>query len=59
MVHDLAYNAIGLVYVTMFCHTFSHVNAARLWDRITQCSHEHYCHLALGILYPLSVAHLN
>ena len=59
MVHDLAYNAIGLVYMTVFAHAFSHTKAARLWDRFSQCSSEHYCHLALGLLYPLSVAHVG
>jgi hypothetical protein len=57
MIHDLTCNAIGLVYMAAFLHAFSHAKATKLWDRFVQITHEQYCHLALGILYPLSVLH--
>lgn len=55
MVHDIAYSAIGFVYLAVFCNAVTHVEAARLRDRLASIPNEHYCHLALAILYPMSL----
>jgi hypothetical protein len=58
MVHQAASTAIGAVYLVAFFRTAWRNTEGMPWrQRIAHISTEHYCHLALGLLYPLNGLH--
>lgn len=57
MIQQLTYLAIGMVYMTFFYCALPRDRSCPVLEMLRNMSAEHYCHLALGILYPLSTIH--
>lgn len=57
MIHQLTYFAIGMVYMTFFYCALPRDRTCPFLEVLRSMPAEHYCHLALGILYPLSTIH--
>lgn len=58
MLHQSTYLAIGLVYISAFYRAWKHTTQCQLAARLRQLEFDQFCHLALGILYPLSAVQL-
>jgi hypothetical protein len=50
--------AIGAVYMTYFYRELNRGRPCPLLEAMRNMTAEDYCHLALGILYPLSTVHV-
>ena len=57
MIQQFAYLAIGLVYMTYFFNEVERSRPCPFMELLRNMPTEHYCHLALGFLYPLSTVH--
>lgn len=57
MIQQLTHFAIGIVYIVYFYGEVQRSRPCPLLELLRSIPREHYCHLALGILYPLSTIH--